>query len=161
MSDPRSQLAERQADLLRTLAGQRGPAPGFDQRELEAVAESLRRKRYRAAARAWPALIAALGPEAETAFAEFASHTPLPEHGGPLADGRGFVDFLRPSGRLPEPGRLEAFFVDLHHARRAGGLGPRRGVFFKCLFLRRPPRLVVGFRLPWLGVRWFSLHLGG
>jgi len=150
-----------QSALLRSLGGQAEPAQGFDRRELEAAAHSLRRKRARAAARAWPSLFAALGVQADGSFADFAKAMPLPEVGGPLADGRAFVDYLASDGQLPDAGRLEAFFVDLHHTRTQRGLVPRKGTTLKVAMLTQLRRIVVGFRLPVVGVRWFSLPLRG
>src|SRR6516164_11265610 len=127
---------------------------------MQAAAQSLRRKRARAAARTWPALFAALGDEADKLFADFAKSTLLPENGGPLADGRAFVDSLERTSQLPDAGRLEAFFIDLYHARTRRGLAPRRGITIKATLLANPRRILIGFRLPFVGVRYSSLPLG-
>jgi hypothetical protein len=51
--------------------------------------------------------------------------------------------------------------VDLHRARTPRGLVHRRGFALKATLLRQPRRLVVGLRLPWLGVRSLAVPLGG
>jgi hypothetical protein len=160
-SEGRDRLAESQAELVRALTNPGQSVHGFDPKCLGASAVSLWRKRARAAARAWPSLFASLGDRARSTFAEFAEQVPLPEEGGPQADGRAFVEFLARKNRLPDSGRLEALFVDLHHARTPRGLSHRHGFAFKAALLRRPRRIVVGVRLPWLGVRWFALPLDG
>jgi hypothetical protein len=160
-SEGRERLAERQAELVRALTNPGQCVPGFDPRYLGAAAVALWRKRARAAARAWPSLFAALGDQARFVFAEFAEQISLPEEGGPLADGRAFVEFLARENRLPDAGRLEALFVDLHHARTPRGLSRRRGFALKAALLGRPRRIVVGVRLPLIGVRWFALPLAG
>jgi hypothetical protein len=157
LAENRRRLAAEQGRLLRALAGE-GPAPaGFDPSRLRASAAALRRKRARAAARAWPGLARALGEEFETRFTDFAARTPLPREGGPLADGRAFAAELAARGELPDEGRLEALAVDLHHRKTAGGLRPRRGFAFKAARLRAARRLLLGVRLPWLGVWQFRL----
>jgi hypothetical protein len=153
-SDARARLAAEQARLVRALAGDGEPPDGFDAGRLRAAAAALAHKRARAAARAWPALARALGEGFEARFADFAARTPLPEKGGPLADGRAFAAELAARGELPDEGRLEALAVDLRHRRTAAGLRPRRGAVLKVAWLRGARRLVLGVRLPWLGVRW-------
>jgi hypothetical protein len=161
MSSPeaRARLAEAQARLMQALSGGAAPAD-FDAERIRATAQALANKRARAAARAWPALAGALGDDFDRRFAEYAAEHSLPAEGGPLADGRGFAAHLAARGELPDEGRLEAFGVDLRYRRSADGLRPRRGAVFKAAWLRGRRRLVLGVRLPWLGVRWLSLPLG-
>jgi hypothetical protein len=159
--EARARLAERQASLMGAVTTLREDLPGFEATQIAAAALSLKHKRLRVAARAWPALFAALGDDSEALFATYASRSPLPKEGGPLADGRGFADFLTRLRRLPEAGRLEVLFVDLYYRRTPLGLAPRRGATLRASLLRNPYRLVVGFRLPFLGVRWFSCPLAG
>ena len=147
----RTRLAEQQAELLRALTGQGTPPPGFAEGRLGAAAEALVRKRCRAVARAWPGLARALGSKFADRIAGHVARTPLPEHGGPLADGRAFALELSASGELPDEGRLELLAVDLHHTRCGDGLVPRRGPALKFAYLRQRRRLVVALRLPWLG----------
>jgi hypothetical protein len=106
---------------------------------------------------AWPALARALGERFEPSFAVFAAASALPEEGGPLADGREFSRQLYAAGALPEEARLEVLDVDLQYARSKRGLRPRRGIALRVAWLRRARRLVLGVRLPWLGVRWLSI----
>jgi len=159
-ADARAGLAARQAELLRALLGETPAPAGFDADRVRATAGVLARKRARAAARAWPALAAALGYRFERLFAAFADANPLPAEGAPLADGRAFARCLAAAGELPDEGRLEALAVDLHYRTTPGGLRPRRGSACKLALLRRPRRLVVALRLPWLGERWLTVPLG-
>jgi hypothetical protein len=159
MSAPeaRARLAQAQAELLRALTTGGAPPPGFDTAQLGVAAAALAAKRRREAAHAWPALVAALGPCFAPLFADFASRVPLPVHGGPLADGRAFARDLQARGALPDAGRLEALLVDLRYLRRLDGLVPRRGVAVRAAWLRQDRRVVLGVRLPGLGVRWLAL----
>jgi hypothetical protein len=156
-AEARQRLAESQAELVQGLTG-RGPLPaGFDQERVRTAAEALVRKRMRSAARACPALHRALGEKFALHFEEYAASAPLPREGGPLADGRAFIHFLAGRGELPDAGRLEALAVDLHHVRCASGLVRRRGPAAGVALLRRPRRLVLAVRLPWLGEWWITL----
>src|SRR5262249_22125644 len=99
-AETRRRLADSQAELVQGLTG-RGPLPaGFDQERVRIAAEALARKRLRSAARAWPALHRALGEKFAPHFEEYAASAPLPREGGPLADGRAFVQFLAGRGEL-------------------------------------------------------------
>jgi hypothetical protein len=160
-SEARARLAQQQAELVRSLTTTEDLLPGFDAGKVAAAAQSLRNKRFRSAKRSWPVLFGALGEFAEKWFSEFAANVPLPSEGGPLADGREFVDFLARTKRLPDAGRLHALLVDLHNARTPNGLSPRRGLVVKAALLRNPMRFFFGFRSPVIGVRLFSLPLGG
>jgi hypothetical protein len=157
--EERSRLAALQAELVRTLTAPAAAPPGWDAARLRAAALSLASKRIRSVARAWPALAEALGARFAERFAAFAARTPLPELGGPLADGHAFARGLARAGGLPDAGRLELLAVRLRYAARAGGLVRRRGPALAATVLRRPRRLVVALRLPWLGERWLSLRL--
>jgi hypothetical protein len=160
LAEARTRLAQKQAEMLQALAGQ-GTAPvNADAQGLRAAADALARKRPRSVARAWPNLADALGSCFNELFAAFALQTALPSEGGPLADGRAFARFLAHRGDLPEAGRLEALAVDLRHVACAGGLVRRRGPVLKMALFKRPRRLVVALRLPWLGERWVTLPLG-
>jgi hypothetical protein len=147
-------LAARQAELVSALTGA-GPAPAsFDADRVAAAAEALGRKRARAAARAWPTLAAALGDRFAELFADYARTAPLPRRGGPLADGRAFVRRLTAASRLPDEARLQVLAVDLEYAGSADGLVPRRGPAIQAAWLRGSRRLILGVRLPWLGIYW-------
>jgi hypothetical protein len=157
--EARARLAVQQAELMRALAGQATAPEGTDAERLRTAARSLARKRLRSVARAWPALAEALADRFGEHFASFAAVTSMPSEGGPLADGRAFVQFLARRGHLPDAGRLEALAVDLRYARCAGGLRRRRGPALKMARLTQPGRLVVAVRLPWFGEKWFALPL--
>jgi hypothetical protein len=69
-------LAERQAELVRSLVAGAPTPPGFDERRLEAARKQLLRKRSRQVAAAWPALAASYGENWERIFGEWASGRP-------------------------------------------------------------------------------------
>jgi hypothetical protein len=158
-AEARRQLGALQSDLMRALHGQGAALAGADTKRLSATAEGLFRKRRRSVARAWPALVQALGNQFSERFAAFAAETALPREGGALADGREFVRFLAKRGDLPDAGRLEALAVDLRYSQSACGLVPRRGPAFKMSVLKNPRRLILALRLPWLGQRWLTVPL--
>lgn len=151
----RQKLAIQQEALMRALSGQ-GPAPpGFDGGQVDASAASLLSKRVRAAARAWPALARMLGEDFAPRFREFATHSPLPAEGGPLADGRFFAATCY--AELTDEARQEVLGVDLHHRRSADGLRPRRGLCIRAAWLPGARRIVLAVRLPGLGIHGLSL----
>lgn len=159
-SEARARLAAQQAQLLRTLTDGTTPPEGFQAAQVHAAAASLSRKRSRVAARAWPMLAQALGAAFEPRFAAFAAATPLPQTGGPLADGRSFARWLARRGELPDEGRLEGLGVDLYHRRTPAGLEHRRGPAVAVARLRTARQVVVGVRIPGLGVWQLTVPLG-
>src|SRR5262249_25965291 len=74
-----------------------------------------------------------------------------PRLGGPLADGRTFIRFLAVQRTLPDPGKLEALWVDLRYRTIRDGLVPRRGGAIKFALLGQSRLLVISLSLPWLG----------
>jgi len=159
-AEGRARLSAQQAELLRALAGDGPPPADFDAARLRATAEALASKRAQAVARAWPALAGALADRFREHFDRHARQSPLPEVGGPLADGRSFARMLARQRELPDAGRREALAVDLHFRSTRRGLVPRRGPAVAATFLREARRLIVAVRLPWLGARWLSIPLG-
>jgi hypothetical protein len=137
----------------------------MDPERLELAATSLAVKRARSVARAWPGLAAALGPEFEARFAEFAVGTLIPSRGGPLADGFAFAGWLDSQGLLPAAGRLEQLAVSLRFRTCPEGLEPRRGPALTWAWIDPPGQLVVAacwspsrvfwvrLPLPWHGRR--------
>jgi hypothetical protein len=109
-------LAEQQAALVAALAGTGDVPPGFDPARVRAAASALAFKRARAAAQAWPGLRAMLGDDFRNRFAAYASTTPLPQHGGPLADGRAFVRYLAARLPLSDDVTLQALSFDLRRS---------------------------------------------
>src|SRR5262249_24071096 len=105
-------LAERQAALVTALTGAGDVPPGFDAARVRAAAAALAFKRARAAAQAWPGVRAMLGDDFRNRFAEYAAVTPIPQHGGPLADGRAFVRYLTERMPLSDEVTLQALSVD-------------------------------------------------
>lgn len=155
----RTRLANQQAALVSALVSDGVVPEGFDAEQLQVATESLLRKRCRSVTRAWPALARNLGSEFRDQFAAYAEATPLPSHGGPLADGRGFADWLRERGQCSEAAQLQTQAVDLRFARSRAGLHPRRMPTLKLAWLTRPRRLVIALRWPGLGERWFTIRL--
>jgi hypothetical protein len=149
LSDARERLAADQAELVRSLVGGAEAPPGFDAEQVSLAARSLVNKRLREVARDWPALAKCLGETFRARFTTFAEGNPPPADGGPMADGRAFAATLKAS-ELDDEARLELMRVDLHQ-----GWLPVR-----LRWLRGARRVVVGVRLPWLGVRVVSVQLG-
>lgn len=155
MSAPdRAAYAARQAQLLEALLRDGEPPAGFDAARAGAAGRSLRRKRGRAVARAWPALALALGDAFDARFDAFARTVDVPASGGTLEDGLAFARALGGGAPLGDDARAELLL-----ARAALR---RRGVFVRAAWLRRPrPRLLVVARLPWLGALHGSLPQRG
>ena len=145
MSAPdRAAYGERQARLLDALVRGDGYPPGFPAPHADAAGRSLRRKRARAVAHAWPALALELGDAFEPRFEEFARGAGAASGADPLRDGLAFARSLSRDGRLGDDARAE-----LALARAASS---RRAVFVHLTFLRQPyRRLLLVARLPWLG----------
>ncbi len=160
LTEERARLAAAQAELVRALVAD-GPAPaGFDAARLALAARSLANKRRQEAAHAWPALARCLGDDFAERFSAFARATALPARGGPLADGRAFAATL-PARLLDDEARLEVLTTDLPHRRARDGLVPRRGPALRWAWLPGARRLVLGVRLPGLGVRLLALPVWG
>jgi hypothetical protein len=143
----------RQAELLRALIrGDEFPG-GFDVVKAAAAGRSLRRKRTRAVAGAWPALAIALGDGFAARFDAFARQTPPPAFGFGTADGLAFARTLSPD-ELTDEVRVELLLARALVAGRAGGaMRARRGVFAGAVALREPRRILLVLRLPGLGRR--------
>lgn len=156
----RTRLAIQQAALVSALVSDGVIPAGFDAANLLVTTESLSRKRCRGVARAWPSLARELGGEFHEQFAAYAATTPLPSHGGPLADGRGFADWLSERGRLSDAAQLQSLAVDLQFERSRADLLPRRMPTLKLAWLTRPRRLVIALRWPRIGERWFTIGIG-
>jgi hypothetical protein len=157
-ADARARLGARQEELVLALtAGGRAPE-GFDAGAIGVAAASLARKRLREVARAWPALVRSLGEATfEERFRSYAEKTPLPAHGGPLADGYGLGLPLDAAGELADEARLELLGVAMRWKRVAGGLVTRWGWFFRVVRLRQARRWVLAVRAPWIGERWWRV----
>ena len=146
MSAPdREAYAARQAQLLDALLRGDVPPTGFDAAQAGAAGGSLRRKRGRAVALAWPALALQLGDAFAARFDAFARTFDAPASGAPLQDGLAFARSLGRETPLRDDVRAELLL-----ARAALR---RRGVFAAAAWLRRPRRrLLVVARVPSLGV---------
>jgi hypothetical protein len=155
--ESRHGLAEAQAAFLRALTGRAEVPPGFERSNVEAAAEALASKRRRAVARAWPSLARALWKEFRERFEAFARVTPLPARGGPLADGRAFVESLSGELVLPETVCRQRLAVDLRFRQRGDGLVPRRGLSVVHGVLPGARHILLGIRWAGWGERWFRL----
>jgi hypothetical protein len=141
----RAGYAERQAGLLDALLRGGGYPSGFAVAQADAAGGSLRRKRARAVAGAWPALAIDLGDTLHSRFDAFARETDAPACGDPLRDGLAFVRRLGNEAPLGDDARVELLL--------ARATLRRRGLFAGVARLRRPyPRVLVVARLPWGGV---------
>ncbi len=89
-----------------------------------------------------------MGKRFRSRFTTFAESNPPPSDGGPLEDGRVFAATL-PASELDDDTRLVLLRADLH----------RRSLPVRLRWLPRTGRLVMGMRLPWLGVRVVSVRL--
>lgn len=150
---------------MKALVGE-GPVPeGFDTDRLKMNAHSLSSKRLRSVKSSWPALAEHLGEDFDRLFKDFARTQSSPEFGGPMVDGRAFVDWLWQSSAelelkpIPNTVRVQALAVDLRYERDHDGRGMRkrrkRFSLATTTFIR-PWRAVLGLRLPLIGERWFS-----
>jgi hypothetical protein len=140
----RTGYAARQTELLDALLRGGDYPSGFAAAQADAAGRSLRRKRARAVASAWPALALHLGDALHPRFDAFARAPDAPEAGDPLRDGVAFARWLEHDAPLGDDARVELLLAraTLH----------RRGLFVRVARLRRPyPRLLVVARLPWGG----------
>jgi hypothetical protein len=147
-SDRRA-LAERQLQLVDALCGAAEPPDGIDPGQLKRAARSLHAKRARGVAKTWPVLERGLGERFDLFFAGYAQGNVLPT-GGAVEDGPAFARWLARVGMLDDPGRIQLM---IHRTRR--------GWPIRIAWLHGSDRIAVAARLPWFGVRWFSLPLGG
>lgn len=159
MAADRCGYGERQAQLLSALvAGQDFPE-GFDADKAADASRSLRRKRGRAVAKAWPALALALGPRFDEHFDAFARGAAAPALGGALADGLAFARTLD-GDELSEDACVELLFARAHLVHRAGVPRWRRGPFLGAITLHEPRRVLVVVRVPPGGTRSLVLPTG-
>jgi hypothetical protein len=149
----RSEYAARQAQLLDALLRGDGYPEGFVAAKADAAGRSLRRKRGRLVAHAWPALALALGEFFDERFDTFARTNDAPASGDPHSDGLAFARrIMRDGVQLSDDARVELLLT--RAALR------RRGVFVRVARLRRPyPRVLVVVRLPLAGARHRSVSL--
>jgi hypothetical protein len=155
----RAELARRQAALVSALVGEEAPPPGFDASRLRTAAVSLRAKRARAIARAWPGLARALGPEFGAAVERHLRLLPSAPPSGPQGDGLALARSLAAEGRLPWEGRLELVAAELRYRWPPDGRRLRRRASVALLWRRAPVELVAALCLPGLGERWLRLPI--
>lgn len=160
MAADRRAYAERQAQLLRALVAGEGFPEGFAADKAAEASRSLRRKRGRIVAKAWPALVLELGERFDARFDAFARVAAAPASGGGVADGLAFVRTLEGTGRLGDDARVELLFARARSARGAGTARARRGPFLGAIVLREPRRLLVVVRLPRGGPRSLVVRAG-
>ena len=156
----RGAFEAHQAQLLRALIRGDEFPDGFDVAKADAAGTSLRRKRARAVAVAWPALALALGDGFAARFDAFARATPPPAFGFGTTDGLAFARTL-PAGELSDDARVELLLARAAVAGRAGrALRARRGIFAGAIALREPRRILLVLRLPALGRRGLVVPFG-
>jgi hypothetical protein len=119
-------FADQQAALLAALTGDAPVPAGFDPTRVHAAASALAFKRARAVAQAWPNARRMLGADYRAQFAAYAARTPLPQNGGPLADGRRFVQYLAAQMSLTDDTKLQALAIDARYRLSSTGLVRRR-----------------------------------
>ena len=157
--DARQQLAAMQAHLVRALVEGAAAPADFDCERLAAAAESLRSKRARAVAHAWPQLARAMGDAFVVRFADYARAHPLSHDSDAFVDGRAFVDWLERAGLMTDEGRLEAFVFDARFRIRNKVIKPRRGPLLRARRFKALRRLVIIIRLPFVGERWLNREI--
>lgn len=161
MSAPdRETYAARQAQLLDALLRGDEPPAGFDAAQAGAAGGSLRRKRGRQVALAWPALALALalGDGYGVRFDAYARAVDAPPSGDPLADGLGFALSLQ-RDELTDDARVELLLARAALRRGRGGRWrARRTPFAAAARLGAPrPRTLIVVALPWLGRRYLAI----
>jgi hypothetical protein len=144
----RRALAERQGNLVAALCGGGEPPDGIDPGHLKRAARSLHAKRARGVARTWPVLERCLGERFGLFFEAYAHGNGLPV-GGAVEDGPAFARWLARVGMLDDAGRVQLM---VHRARRGWPVRVAR--------LGDGDRVAVAARLPWFGMRWFSVPVG-
>lgn len=121
-------IAEKQARLVRALLKDGETPASFDEAAIDAVRQSLARKRSRAAARTWPGLFA--DPRIQARFPDYCRQRGAPVSGA-LLDGRLFARYLErtrslTAEQLVEIARFDAAYMvkgkDLRLRGRAGRL---------------------------------------
>jgi hypothetical protein len=154
MDAARERMADAQEGVLKALLTGTAP-PGFAADRMVTAGRTLRRKRARALARAWPALAAALGDRFTVLFADYAIEVLCAPGGSAAADGYQFARYLRASGALPREARVELARFELTHRATRAGLRHRRVGFVAA---RELATLRIGLLLPGLGPRWIVLR---
>lgn len=146
----RQRLALRQSELVGALIANAPSPAGFDQRRVDAAVDSLRQKRLRSIAKAWPELEQSLGGRYLSLLLQYAGETPLPRSGGAMTDGRAFVAWLTRRGALPDETSLNLAILafDIRYCANVDGLRRRRHPMLKFRWLRRPLRLAIAARWP-------------
>jgi hypothetical protein len=156
-TEPRHDLASRQAALVEAImTGAAAPA-GFDNERLRMASVALFRKRLRTVAQAWPMLGRELGERFRDCFSDYSRQHPIPRFGGPLADGRAFVRWLAARQAISDETRAAALWIDVQYKSTRTGLIPRRGPALRLALSRRPWRLTVAVRCPGIATRIWQL----
>jgi hypothetical protein len=90
-----------------------------------------------------------LGADYRAQFAAYAARTPLPQNGGPLADGRRFVQYLAARMSLTDDAKLQALAIDASYRLSSTGLVRRRlpALRFGWLAQSRALAVVIGPRI--------------
>lgn len=148
ISDPRRQLAEVEAGLLRAVMAGGVPPEGFTAEQIQAVRDALLHKRARLVAKSWPSVSAALGPAFACRFRAYAAQHPLSGVGGPLGDGLLLVREALSKAELTDGIRLERLRAEAHLVCRGQRVRRRRLPAVKRAWLRSRGRLVILLTIP-------------
>ena len=141
----RRSLANAQAELVKSLRTGSPPPSGFDAQKVSIAAHALLAKRARLVQKAWPELHDILGPNFAAYFAEYAAeHTS--EDVEDSKDARRFCRWAAECRTVQEQTRI-----------RLAVLATRTGPPFGYWLLCASKRMLITFRLPWLGVRTIRL----
>jgi hypothetical protein len=145
-------LAQRQAALVAGLWNANPGAVGFDTEQIQTTADALRTERIRSMAKAWPALVAAIGGGYAPAFEAFMRSHLGPER-DPLSDAVAFASWLAFRRQFPADCRMEWLLIELNYVSTPLGLRPRRGPAVRVRVWRRPWALAWGLRPPGCRIR--------
>ena len=153
-------LRDQQAALLAALVANGPVPPGWNAERVHAMARSLMQKRARGIGRSWPTLKALLGDDFDARCAAYARVQPLPQHGGPLADGRLLARWLERQGLpLSDAVRRQALAVDQRFFTHHPAWPARRWPSLRLCWLPQAQSWLLALHVPgWLDhqvqVRW-------
>ena len=146
----RQELAKQQTALIGALKFGNPLPEGFCQRHAAVAAKSLAHKRAACIRKAVPWLAEALGDSFPLYLAEFTQSHPAPPADGPRADALAFARWLEQRRLLPDSCLLQ---MEIAAASSRWTL--------KIIRLPASHRMAVIVQLPLLGVRVFTLPVGG
>lgn len=156
-SPDRARLAAQQAALVRSLVTADAPPSGFDTQRVKIYGNQLAEKRLVGVSVVWIQLTRSLGDRYRPLFRAYSREFAHPRWGHGLVDGLLFARWLDRLGLLTNEGRMEKLEVELRSRAAGRHRVARRGPAFGVTLLTKPRRIVIAFRLPWIGEKWFVL----